>query len=142
MRLWQREGKTAIHVYEHKAAVRTVIFSQDGRPVSASADQTVTVWKRDSTDDPTKLRVDGTITTLATVPEAIDKDAILVGTGQQTIQLWSITKRERIWAAEAKYGGPIVGLSFQKDPNALLSCSADGALRMWDPATGKEMEDK
>ncbi|KAK3531414.1 hypothetical protein QTP70_019258 [Hemibagrus guttatus] len=147
LRLWRKQRKPNRHLTlagvfgVQKGAVLTL--SQNSTHVaSASDDFTIALWlKRDLTSDPwveptavSLLRGhNGGVTCLAFSPNG---DELLSGGKDKALMVWKISSSPPSLSRSLPHchGDWITGCAWT--PSALLSCSNDCRLRMWDIQTG------
>jgi WD40 repeat protein/serine/threonine protein kinase len=65
-----------------------------------------------------------------------DGRALLLDTGQGTLQLWDVATGERL-CPPMHYTAPVTGAAFRPDGRMLAVGYTDGTVRLWDPATGR-----
>lgn len=144
----------------HEAALRSVRFAPDGRTLATAADDGVLVWdlatKRVSkqldgklaafapdgtlvrtheldveTDGGRSRRTKGRVTALA----VSSKGAVAIGGVDQKIRLVEGGRFRR----EVEAWGRLLALAWSESGALLASSGEDGFVRLWDPATGKEV---
>jgi RNA polymerase sigma factor (sigma-70 family) len=122
----------------HGARVTSLAFTPDGKKlVTGSNDWRAVLWdvrtgkkQRDFTG------LGGAITTVTFSP---DGKTLAIGGDQksQRIALWNVEKGKRLHELKG-HKASILALAFSPRGDRLASASADGTVRVWETATGKE----
>ncbi len=134
----------AIDTGGHKAQIRDVMFTKDGRYlVSASNDKTVRVWDVRTGEIARVIRGqvgkgdEGKIYAAALSP---DDRWLAVGGYNKNDEIRLIDFRTgKVNALLKGHGNVILGLSFSPDGRRLISGSADKTARIWDVKSGKTL---
>lgn len=111
----------------HTSGVYSVSISADGQLIaSASADNTVKLWRPDGTMLPTLLRHADRV---SSVSFSRDGQLIASGSWDNTVKLW---RRDgtflRTLEGHSKY---VLGVTFSPDGQKLASASADKTVKIW-----------
>jgi WD40 repeat protein len=132
IRLWDLvEGSSRGELAGHSRYVFAIAFSPDGKKLAyATRDRTVTIW---TLEEQRNLFVatnrNAVFGNLAFSPDG----HTLAVAGEQQIQL--IDVRETKPAGSLKgHLKPVTGLAYTPDGQTLLSASADGTVRVWNPS--------
>ncbi|MCI0748144.1 MAG: protein kinase [Verrucomicrobia subdivision 3 bacterium] len=113
LHMWQMLHQEVATMRADSNAVNTAIFSPDGRTiVSAGEDGTIKVWDAKSFE---------LIRTLVVPPDLVSPTTIQLLEGRSAPDGW------------------IQSLSFFPDGRRLVSCGADGTIRIWDVAAGRHL---
>ncbi len=134
----------------HYGEVRSVAFDPAGTAlVSGGADGSVKIWEaKSSAKQPLRTLVLPTTRRFTDVVLADDGKTVALGVEDGTIQLWDFETRHKR-ATIYGYSGAIRSLAFSHDCKLLASeswdtsvqsSSSDSAVRVWDVATGRELE--
>lgn len=126
VRTWDIGTGALLWASEHDDFVRVVRFSPNNEfVVSGSGDRTVRLWDA-ATGKPRETLSAGRISSLAVSP-----DGRLVTAVGQDLQLWDKTMDSPIQTFEG-HSREISGVTFSPNGELLVSCSADGTVRVWD----------
>jgi WD40 repeat protein/tRNA A-37 threonylcarbamoyl transferase component Bud32 len=137
-RLWETaSGKSVGEPLRHAGAVTAVVFTRNGRVLTAGWDQVVRPWDAKSqrpSGEPWKLAHQ--VTALALSP-----DGKWVATGERDNQFGLL----QIWSADTgtPAGNPVrvaaafANVAFSPDGERIVTGGADGSARMWDRRTLK-----
>jgi len=139
VRLWDMAtGKERRCLTGHQEGCHSVAFSPDGKTLaSASEDATIRLW--DPATGKERLLLRGSATPFMALAFAPDGKTLAASHGKQNICLWDVATGKAVRQWRAHPGMPPMSLAFAPDGKTLASCAhADSAVRLWDPATGKE----
>ncbi|MBI4662883.1 MAG: protein kinase [Verrucomicrobia bacterium] len=124
-------GNSTSFASEHRARVRAIEFSPDGRLMATGAnDGTVILWdflERKSLDR-LIAQASGTVNDVAFSP---DSRWLAAGNADSTIRLWDVAKRQQ----ETLYRGhqsSVFHVAFSPDGRSIISSGWDKAVRVWD----------
>jgi RNA polymerase sigma factor (sigma-70 family) len=144
VRLWNpKTGKHIAVLAEHNAAVLALAVSADGKTLaSGSRDQTVRLWDVAERKQRAVLEHEGPVYSVALAPDG----KMLASADGHKVRLWDTeTKKElRHWTMDK---GGLYAVAFAPDGKTLawaggqrvfLPDDGDSAIRLVDPATGKE----
>ncbi|MEM7394260.1 MAG: WD40 repeat domain-containing protein, partial [Verrucomicrobiota bacterium] len=122
------DGKTVAAV----GALKQVLVWRDGKlkdwEIGLGAD-----GELDYVDHLTSVKKD--VTSLAFSPRS---GRLAIGGQDRLVHIWDIDQR-RLVSVLAGHEQPIVTLNFSNDGLRLFSSSSDQTMRVWDPATGREI---
>ena len=118
----------------HEKQVQAVSITPDGeRIVSGSEDGTVRVWKLATGRQIYELGKQGAVVALAVLGD----DRVVSGLKDGTLSVWSLDDGLELGSWPA-HRGSISGLA-ALEGGTILSWSADGTARLWDPETRSEI---
>jgi WD40 repeat protein len=126
----------------HEGPVHALAFGKDnGALISGGADKTIIVWDTAAGKAKTTLKDHGAAVQAAAF--APDGKRFAAGSADGAVIVWDADGAKKVQSLKAP--GAIVGLAFTSD-GALASASNEsqagtdaGVVRVWDPATGKEI---
>lgn len=113
--------------------VSRLTLSPDGRTLLLSTEKGIVVWDRDKGENVRTLEGAGEL-----VAFLRDGKSIIANNG--SLQRWELTTGKPRWRDTFEWGhvGEVLGLAFLANGRQLISSSADGSLRLWDTATGRQ----
>ncbi|MHC1766702.1 MAG: WD40 repeat domain-containing protein [Verrucomicrobiia bacterium] len=122
----------------HTAIILGIALSPNGRfMASAGHDNRVKLWWRDESREGWSHRAsflhDALVQTLAFSP---DGQFLATGGGDNLVTIWDVHLEEKIRTLRG-HSGAVTSMAFLSD-GALVSGSADGTVRMWEPPSGPE----
>lgn len=123
----------------HSAAVSGLAFSADGaRLLSGSQDKTLRLWKL---DDGAAIGQIETPSPVNAVVFVLQDQQLASGHADNGLRLWAPPAADAPPAATplkeiGGHGGPVTSLAFSANGNQLVSGCADGAVRVFDAASG------
>jgi RNA polymerase sigma factor (sigma-70 family) len=156
IRLWDgATGQELRRLEGHENGVCALAFSPDGKLlVSGSDDQTVRLWDVATGQERRQLR--GHTGIVRAVAFSPDGRTAVSGSYDATVRLWDVATGRQVRVC-AGHSGSVHGVAFSADGRVLVSgglaalgafqgagpaagpASLADALRLWDPATGKEL---
>ncbi|MFE0022453.1 toll/interleukin-1 receptor domain-containing protein [Amycolatopsis sp. NPDC059021] len=132
-------------VPEPMSAVRSAVFSQDGRtlvaagapaPADAKTDQarpeakpSVSFWDVETRKQVGTLDVGDTVYSVAASP---DGQMLATASGNGAVRLWRTDTRQAIGEPLSGHTGPVGSVAFSPDGRTLASTGDDGTIRLWD----------
>jgi WD40 repeat protein len=133
--LWDRFTGKVLHVL-HQAGYRSYArFSPDGGILASNGDGDVVLW--DLATGKVLGRIEDTRIWASDVVLHPDGQTLLLA-GKQCVGQWEITsgKRRRQFCMP---GGQITGLALSPDGRRVAAVDEDGAVHVWETATGREV---
>ena len=143
--LWSLRSGSEVHTKQgHHSSAQAIAVTPDGKlVVSGSADKTVRVWSLVTGRLVRTLH--GHSETVWSVAVSPDGRQVASGSGfiygekkDTTVRLWDLATGAMTRVFEG-HTSAVNSVAFSVDGGRLLSASADGTLREWDCATGKEL---
>jgi cytochrome c len=131
------EGRLLDAIAGDGFAVNALLFTAEGRLLSASADRTVRLW--DPTTRRELLRYEGQDEPLVSLALSHDGAIVAAGGAGGTIMLWRSGDGSFIRALYA-HQGPVFALAFTPDGGRLVSGGLDAVIRVWDTADWHETD--
>lgn len=133
-------GMQITNLAGHQGGVRSLHFDSGGtRLLSASLDGTIRRWELASGSTTATLQTPSGV--LAMVP--LDEGQFATGGEDHLIRIWRAADLGDGAAEPVRelsgHSGPITALARIAENGQLVSGSGDGTLRVWDPATGKQV---
>jgi WD40 repeat protein len=127
----------------HEGPVHALAFGKDnGALISGGADKTIIVWDIAAGKAKTTLKDHSAAVQAAAF--APDGKRFASGSADGTVIVWDADGAKKVQTL--KTPGPVAGLAFASDGGALVAASNEsqagmdaGVVRVWDPATGKEI---
>jgi len=133
MRSWQSDRTFQGHTSE----INNLLITADRKLlISASADQTIKVWKLNTGELLKTFNHNSYVNDLAISP---DGQILASGGANEIIKLWDLATGELL-ADLSGHTSSINALLFNLDGKILYSASADQTIRIWDLATRKEKQ--
>jgi cytochrome c len=131
------EGRLVDAIASNGFAVNALLFTAEGRLLSASADKTVRRW--DASTRRELMRYEGQDEPLVSLAPSHDGTIVAAGGAGGTIMLWRSGDGSFIRALYA-HQGPVFALAFTPDGRRLLSGGLDAVIRVWDTADWQEID--
>ena len=134
-------GRQVGQLKGHRDLRCAVVFSPDGRSLATtSLDRTVKLWGLATARQTARATLKRDLTPVKAVAYSPDGRTLAVGDGPTdapgTVALWDLTTR-KLKAKFEDHERSIVAVEFSPDGMSLASGSCDGAIRIWDVASGK-----
>ncbi|MBD2309765.1 AAA family ATPase [Chroococcidiopsis sp. FACHB-1243] len=133
VKLWDVGKGQAIKTLREHSAVRSVVFSQDGKTIAfASADNTVKLWDV-ATGKVTTLS--GHSAEVRSVVFSPDGKTIASASADNTVKLWDVATGKV--TTLSGHSAEVRSVVFSPDGKTIASASVDNTVKLWDVATGK-----
>lgn len=117
------------HLKGHSGFIYSISFSSDSQIIaSASADNTIKLWKSDGTLLNT---LSGHTNEVYSISFSTDSQIIASASADNTIKLWK--SDGTLLNTLSGHKGPVLNVSFSPDGKTLASASADKTIKFWKP---------
>jgi WD40 repeat protein len=139
VRLWEVASGKEVRTFQgHEQDITAVAFAPDGKTIlSGSRDGNVILWNvAQGKPLHTWSRRKGAVWSLAFSPDG--KRAVFLVQGQQAVTVWDVETGKAVQrlAAEPVH---LAAVAFSPNGKQMLSANVEGALKLWDLATGKQV---
>ncbi|WP_422929617.1 protein kinase domain-containing protein [Singulisphaera sp. PoT] len=138
LRIWDPgSGKPILALRAHHLPILTVAWSPDGtRLVTGSDDQTVKVWRASDGTEVANLR--GHTASVTSAAWSPDGTRLITSSHDRTVKVWDGNTSPEVIGLH-DHDADVLTLSWSRsERRRLASASADGMLKIWDPARGGE----
>lgn len=125
----------------HKGAVKSVVFSPDGRMLaSGDSEGTIQLWNTDTRQHLKPLKGhEGPIKAVRSLAFDPAGQILASGSNDSTIRLWDTQTGEHLKTLEGHLGS-ISSIDFHPTDQILASGSSDETIRFWNPQTGEHLK--
>src|SRR5262249_10586532 len=116
-------------------------FAHDSKTLATSMvngqDRSIRLWDVTTGKEVDKITGPYEFTLVSSLAFSPDDQLLVTGT-RDSIRLWDIRSRKELEIASG-HTASISGLAVSPDGQRLASAAPDGTVRLWEPATGKEL---
>lgn len=142
VRIWQAESELAgvKESFEHEAPITALTVLPTGEIASASEDETVRLWNREGGHQTTLRGHVAPVTCLLG-----GRAWLLSGSADRTLRAWRLDGSRKVQTlgqpltSPPVSGGAVTSLAWA-DSDRVLSAGEDGIVRLWDPDSGRQIE--
>lgn len=133
IKIWDLTQSDPIRTFKHPMAVRSMVFSNDGKLIYAGdRDGGLKVWSVDSDEPLLQTQQPSAIYSVAVSP---DNSTVATGGSDKVVRLWNAKTLTLKMPLEG-HSGQIYGVSFSPDGHRLASAGWDKQVRIWDTDSG------
>jgi len=126
-RIWEVDTGELRRELIHSSGLNHVCFTVDSQRIVTTTDDAARIWSIDEINDrPIEIMQKG-LKSIAIDPA---NTAVLVINGDRKAQMWSLQDGKSL-DVSFSHGGGIASAQFSNDGASVLTCSADGAARLW-----------
>jgi WD40 repeat protein len=124
-------------IAQHKEDFRVMLMSPDGQRILTSCyDGTLTIWE---VETGVRLHtVNGCVTRHATLTWTPNSQAVLFSSDDMLLQYWDAHSGDI--RTVSTHPGPLQGLACSPDGRQMITGQSDGAVYIWDLATGQRLQ--
>ena len=134
-RVWEVGSGRAVAQLNDRAAVRSAVFSADGRRV-VTVTGDATVWEVPGGRELARIRQ--TVADIRQAAFSPDGRRLLIAGGTDySARIWDIARQREV--LRLSHDGVVNGVAFSPDGTRALTVSGDHTARVWDAASGKEL---
>jgi len=134
-RVWEVGSGRAVVQLNDRAAVRSAVFSADGRRVVTVAGD-ATVWEVPGGRELARIRQ-----TVADLRQAVfspdGRRLLTAGGTDYSARIWDIAQQREV--LRLSHDGVVNGVAFSPNGTRALTVSGDHTARVWDAASGREL---
>ena len=134
IQLW-RSQKSPVTLNGHSGAVRSLVFSSDGKLASGSEDKTVRVW--DGATGQQLWASDAHKDEILAVAFSSDAKKLASASKDKTVKLWDVTTAQKL-VELVGHKFEVSAVAFSPDGKTVATGGADKTIKLWDPNTGQE----
>jgi WD40 repeat protein len=132
VKLWAMPPQPERNVVTPDVLGSAAVFGDDKRLLTGGADKVVRAWNLAAPQQPER-QFSGHTAAIAAVAASPDGKSVASAGDDETIRLWDLANGQQK-ALLGAHAGPVVSLAFHAN-GQLLSASADGSLKLWQPPT-------
>lgn len=135
--IWNDEGRLLQTLTGHTQKVASVVWSADGQQLLSVSTSEIFRWDTQQGNYTSMLiRQQGIFVAVA---YGASQNIAITGSSDGKLRWWDIDARECIWVRTA-HQASIQALRISPDRTKLASCGDDGAITLWDLASGEYLQ--
>jgi len=112
-------------------------FAPDGKSLISGQDRTIRAWDPETGKEVRAMELPGVIHTLGSLALRGDGRRLATGVFERKIRIWDLESWSPSLEWNVPAGGEVLSVAYSPDGTFVLSGQTDGAVGVWDAATGQ-----